>query len=89
MEVKRFLLGLLLFGCDPTPAQKTTVTTNSAVNVDLLFEHDGCKVYRFNADGSHHYYVRCKDSDLTTDRRSCGEDCVKTEEIPTLRIEGK
>lgn len=86
--MKRFLLALCLLGCDPTPAQESKNSSNNAVRVDLLFEHDGCKAYRFYADRELHYYVRCKDSTVTSDRKYCGEDCVRTEEIP-LTVEGK
>jgi hypothetical protein len=86
--MRLLVLAFCLIACDPTPAQGTSKTTNASVQVDLLFEHDGCKAYRFSADGEYHYYVRCKDSTLTSDRRPCGEDCVRTEEIP-LTVQGK
>ena len=32
-------------------------TTNDAVPVELLFEHDGVRVYRFEDELKRHYYV--------------------------------
>jgi Domain of unknown function (DUF4884) len=37
----------------------STPSSNPDVQVDLLFTHDGCSVYRFH-DGTYHYYVRCE-----------------------------
>lgn len=80
--MKPLILALFLLGCDPTPAQTSSTSSNTAIRVDLLFEHDGCRAYRFSADKQFHYYVRCKDSTLTSDRKPCGEDCTRIEEIP-------
>lgn len=35
-------------------------SSNSDVEVELLFEHDGCKVYRFFDGGSAKYYTDCR-----------------------------
>jgi hypothetical protein len=40
-------------------------TSNRAMNVELLFEHDGCKVYRFGDNGRAHYYVHCRSGTAT------------------------
>lgn len=39
----------------------TRATTNPKVPVALLFEHEGCRVFRFEDDGYSRYYVRCLD----------------------------
>lgn len=52
------LLGCaLLSGCYGE-AQEVAQTENPNFQVELLFEHEGCRVYRFR-DGNLHYYVRC------------------------------
>jgi hypothetical protein len=48
---------LALGGCHAPPLA-TTGTNNASVDVELLFTHDGCKVYRFK-DAVYHYFVRC------------------------------
>jgi hypothetical protein len=56
LNLKTVLLGLvLLSGCN-TP-QETIKTSNSSYRVELLFEHDGAKVYRFEDGGTWVYYA--------------------------------
>ncbi len=81
--MKRFILVLFLLGCESTPAQKTLKSSNPNITVELLFEADGCKVYRFEGD---HYFARCKDQVTTSTVQDCGEDCTRVEEVPTVRI---
>ena len=81
--------GLQLAGCY-TPAVATSHTNNPAVPVDYLFAHDGCRVYRFQDNGSH-YYVRCDGSDgspsaATISNASCGHHCVREELIPSTSV---
>lgn len=79
---KLFLLALIcgLTGCENDP-QTTSSTTNPEVSIDLLFEHDDCKVYRFY-DNRFHYFVKCKNAqDVTTINQhseSCGNNCIET-----------
>jgi hypothetical protein len=40
----------------------TKQTDNHEFNVDLLFEHDGCRVYRFRDGGYNRYFTNCKGS---------------------------
>lgn len=83
------LLALLLVGCQE-PAQRTEKSSNHNIKVELLFEHDGCKVYRFN-DGSTHYFAKCPMSVTVSDVKDCGEDCSYHEEVQTvpLTVKGK
>ncbi len=83
------ILSLMLLGCEE-PAQKTVSTTNQNIKVELLFEHDGCKVYRFN-DGGTHYYARCPMTATVSDYKDCGEDCQYHETVQTvpLRVDPK
>lgn len=50
------LAALALVSCDQ-PAVSTTSTNNTSVKVDLLFENDGVKVYRFVDGGRNIYYT--------------------------------
>lgn len=38
---------------------------NETYNVEYLFEHDGCKVYRFSDNGNYVYFTNCK-GDVTS-----------------------
>jgi len=58
--MKQILLALAfitLVGCREN-ALKKVESNNSGVEVELLFENDGCKVYRF-WDGNYVYYTDC------------------------------
>lgn len=62
--VALFTLFLALAGCTKDPI-KTESSNNADVPVDLLFEHDGCKVYRFKDGGYNIYYTKCQQSSQT------------------------
>lgn len=49
---------LVLAACDTEPVSQSK-TTNDKIKVDLLFEHEGCKVYRFVDTSAPIYYVHC------------------------------
>ena len=46
------------------PISKDRPANNETYNVEYLFEHDGCKVYRFYDRGYYVYFTNCK-SDVT------------------------
>lgn len=51
---------ITLFSCAagvPITAQKAV--NNSTYEVDYLFEHDGCKVYRFLDNHEYVYFTNC------------------------------
>ena len=80
----RSLLLLLLTGCMTEPIA-TAPTNNASIQVDLLFEHDGCRVYRFR-DVSYHYYAQCNTSagpnaSVLPDR--CGKSGQECGSVPT------
>jgi Domain of unknown function (DUF4884) len=66
-----FILTAIITGCF-APAQMPVKTQNPENNqtykVDYLFEHDGCKVYRFYDRGNCVYFTNCN-----------GEAIVKTD----------
>lgn len=47
---------------------------NNTYNVEYLFEHEGCKVYRFRDRGQYVYFTNCK-----------GEIIVPRDSLPTIR----
>ena len=70
-------------GCvTPIPGQQTVQTTNKAIKVELLFEVDGCKVYRFY-DGMSNggaypvakYFTKCVGSNSVSWVEPCGKGC--------------
>jgi hypothetical protein len=52
---------LFLSGCARDPIE-TSRTDNPQINVEKLFEHDGCSVYRFLDGGHFVYYSNCQGS---------------------------
>ena len=42
------------------PIQKGPAANNSTYEVEYLFEHDGCKVYRFYDQGNFVYFTNCE-----------------------------
>jgi hypothetical protein len=60
----RFFLSLIvswqLLSCSPQiPVSRVTPENNKTYQVDFLFEHDGCKVYRFYDHGNPVYFTNC------------------------------
>lgn len=41
------------------PLRKTHSDNNRTYEVEYLFEHDGCKVYRFHDRGNYVYFTNC------------------------------
>lgn len=44
------------------PISQMTPDNNQTYLVEYLFEHDGCKVYRFRDDGNYVYFTNCGNS---------------------------
>ena len=64
-----FIVLLIASGCATgIPLQTKESENNRTYEVDYLFEHDGCKVYRFYDRGNYVYFTNCK-----------GEAIVKTD----------
>lgn len=59
--MKHLLLCLpLLVGCyTERPLYKETPNNNNTYRVEYLFEHEGCKVYRFQDRGHWVYFTNC------------------------------
>lgn len=74
---------LLLVGCELAPIS-TEKTNNPAALVDFLFEHEGCRVFRFEDNGRYHYFTSCPGSAISTRRQQMGKQTViRDEEVPT------
>lgn len=55
-----FVLTIIFVSCKITggvPLEKKTSENNSTYNVSYLFEHEGCKVYRFYDNGNYVYFI--------------------------------
>lgn len=74
----------LLASCDePNRGVEVLKTNNSEFDVHLLFEVDGCKVYRFMDYGRERYFSNCNGSVEWTE--SCGKNCTRDVQVPTTK----
>jgi hypothetical protein len=73
------LTGCGIFSCSrQIPVSKSIPENNKTYQVDFLFEHDGCKVYRFTDHGNRVYFTNCT-GDVTSLRADSTEG-------PTINI---
>jgi hypothetical protein len=74
-------------GC-VTPAIGIAITENPEIQAELLFTHDGCKIYRFRDGQSRIYYADCRapatSSASTSWNVSCGRNCTKRIMVSTV-----
>lgn len=78
------LTALLLAACskEPVAVQRTN---NPQINVSLMVEHDGVRVWRFE-DGTRTVYFTTPNGDVTEHHtESCGKACSRQVQTPTLR----
>jgi hypothetical protein len=78
-----FITLLASTGCMAEPIA-TAPTNNASIQVDLLFQHDGCNVYRFR-DVTYHYFVKCNamgpNASILPDK--CGKSGQECGSVPT------
>lgn len=69
---------VFLAGCYADPVS-TAGTNNPQVPVSLLFEHDGCRVYRFTDYGRERYFANCPNHTSMDAgyRANCGKGCSR------------
>lgn len=78
------LLGLGCSACFSASAPvSSSPSNNSNIEVETLFTHDGCTVFRF-FDAGYHYYARCDGAHATISTVSCGRHCTRQEEVRTV-----
>lgn len=86
--MKYLFLILLLVACEGkhgTPVNVEGAKDN--FNVTLLFEKDGCKVYRFE-DSKFRYFTNCTET-TSEYTESCGKGCTRTVEDSNPTGRGK
>lgn len=74
--------GFALFVAGCVNPQATVPTSNPSVDLKLLFEHDGIKVYRFY-DMEYRYYVDARGSTISTKKTTSGEQGEHTNTVHT------
>jgi hypothetical protein len=67
--MKKYLYcALCVFACSCYPQHplvKEAAANNTTYKVEYLFEHEGCKVYRFLDRGNYIYYTNCNGEAIT------------------------
>lgn len=63
---------LLVIGCTKEP-KEVQDSSNREYKISFLFEHDGCKVYRFT-DWYTVYFTNCGGTEHT---ETCGKGCLR------------
>ncbi|MCE4564041.1 DUF4884 domain-containing protein [Maribellus sp. CM-23] len=58
-QIFAVLLLAALTACSGVPISIKSPENNSTYSVEYLFEHDGCKVYRFYDRGEYVYFTNC------------------------------
>ncbi len=80
-------MALLLVGC-AEDAQEQSASSTPNFSVGMLFETEGCRVFRFQDAGHLHYFVRCRPRDSAstsaTQTYTDGKNThTEVEDIPT------
>jgi len=75
------ILILVLGGCAKKPMDRIQ-TNNLEFKVDLLFEHDGCAVYRFRDNGYSRYFSDCRGQ--IQGSINCGKNCIRPDSTTNL-----
>lgn len=64
--------------CNTTePLVRSQAQNNKTYEVDYLFEHEGCKVYRFRDSGAYVYFTNCT-GDVTAIKNDSTESRIQT-----------
>ncbi|MEX0291425.1 MAG: DUF4884 domain-containing protein [Flavobacteriaceae bacterium] len=55
------LVCMIMVACSARrPISRTPAVNNDTYRVEYLFEHEGCKIYRFRDAGNFVYLTKCK-----------------------------
>ena len=69
---------IILTSCSVNePLVRAKAQNNNTYQIDYLFEHDGCKVYRFQDDGRYIYFTNCT-GDVTVAKNDSTETKIQT-----------
>ena len=61
-----YFLAITFFSCSVgKPINRETSENNQTYKIDYLFEHEGCKVYRFRDKGNYVYFTNCNGEAIT------------------------
>lgn len=71
-------VSVTLVGCQQDPVAKHS-TNNPDIQVETLFDYDGCRAYRFNDGGRTIYFTRCGSATNTAWYESSGKTTVYRE----------
>lgn len=74
------ILALAAVSCFQVPIKKFSPVNNKTYEVHYLFEHDGCRVYRFDDLGNHVYFTNCH-GDVT----SIKSDSTQTRTVNSVK----
>lgn len=69
----------LFYSCAKDPVS-SSITDNPGIEAELLFTHEGCKIFRFRDSGHLNYFTTC-DSVTYKRSQSCGKNCNTTKII--------
>ena len=69
------------------PLISTQAQNNTTYEVSYLFEHDGCKVYRFYDMGNYVYFTNCNGEAIAIENDSTETRITNTTKVktPTIR----
>ena len=87
--MKSVLLLLVVFaltGCKPPITPEQSEAAGKGFQVDRLFTHEGCTVFRFEDSGRYRYFSKCDGPRSETSWvEGCGKNCTREVSIPTVR----
>ena len=85
MKIRLSILVIIAIGLSACyggrPVAKQVPNNNATYKVDYLFEHDGCKVYRFYDRGNYVYFTNCS-GDVT----AISNDSTRTKIYNSVRV---
>ena len=84
MVLCRVFSMIFLAACVQDRVPQSTEAAGNGYKLSLLFEVEGCKVYRFRDSGEYIYLSTCPGR--TSYENSCGEGCTET--ISNETVEG-
>lgn len=73
MEKSILIIAMFLLVACNKEAQQEVQSSNSEIKLELLFEHEGCKVYRFNDGGRNIYWSDCRGNMQSSYYQSSGK----------------